>query len=233
MTKEATYEEEGEIAYTAVFENAAFETQNKTVSKPKLEKPDDPTPGLPCDGGESCPGNVFTDMPAKGNWAHDAIDWAIVTGITSGTCAAPFSPNQGCTRSQVVTFLWRAAGSPEPTTTDNPFKDVAAGAWYYKAVLWASETGVTAGTSATTFSPNQTCTRGQIVTFIWRYEGSPEAATTNNLFTDVPDGTWYTKAVLWASETGVTAGTSATTFSPTVTCTRAQTVTFPYRDLAF
>lgn len=91
---------------------------------------------------------------------------------------------------------------------------------------------MTAGTSATTFSPNQTCTRGQIVTFIWRYEGSPEPGTSSNPFTDVPDGTWYTKAVLWASGTGVTAGTSATTFSPNATCTRAQIVTFLYRDLA-
>lgn len=229
VTKPATYDEEGEIVYTATFENEAFATQTKAVATPKLEKPDDPTPGLPCDGGESCPGNIFTDMPAKGNWAHDAIDWAIVTGITSGTSATTFSPNQGCTRSQVVTFLWRAAGSPEPETTNNPFKDVAAGVWYYKAVLWASETGVTAGTSTTTFSPNQTCTRGQIVTFIWRYEGSPEATSSNNPFTDVPDGTWYTKAVLWASKTGVTAGTSATTFSPNATCTRAQIVTFLYR----
>ena len=229
VTKEATYEEEGEIVYTATFVNEAFTTQTKAVTIPKLEKPDDPTPGLPCDGGDGCPGNIFTDMPAKGHWAHDAIDWAIVAGITSGTSATTFSPNQGCTRSQVVTFLWRAAGSPEPETTNNPFKDVTVGAWYYKAVLWAAETGVTAGTSATTFSPNQTCTRGQIVTFIWRYEGSPEATTSNNPFTDVPDGTWYSKAVLWASEAGVTAGTSATTFSPNATCTRAQIVTFLYR----
>lgn len=186
---------------------------------------------IPCNGGNDCPGNKFTDMPAKGNWAHDPIDWAVVHGVTAGTSATTFSPNAGCTRAQVVTFLWRAAGSPEPTATSNPFKDVAAGAWYYKAVLWASETGVTAGTSATTFSPNQTCTRGQIVTFIWRYEGSPEATTTSNPFTDVPDGTWYTKAVLWASETGVTAGTSASTFSPNATCTRAQVVTFLYRDM--
>ena len=188
--------------------------------------------GLPCDGGDTCPGNIFTDMPTKGHWAHDAIDWAIVHGITAGTSATTFSPNAGCTRAQVVTFLWRAAGNPKPTTASNPFKDVKEGTYYYKAVLWAAEAGVTAGTSATTFSPDATCTRGQIVTFIWHYEGTPEATITSNPFTDVQAGAYYEKAVLWASETGVTAGTSATTFSPNATCTRAQIVTFLYRDLA-
>lgn len=178
---------------------------------------------------EICPGSVFTDMPPEGHWAHDAIDWAIVAGITSGTSATTFSPNAGCTRAQVVTFLWRSAGAPEPTTTSNPFTDVAAGAWYYKAVLWASETRVTAGTSATTFSPNATCTRGQIVTFLWRFEKQPEATASNNPFTDVQAGAYYEKAVLWAAEVGVTAGTSATKFSPNATCTRAQIVTFLYR----
>jgi len=185
---------------------------------------------VPCDGGENCPGNVFTDMPPKGNWAHDAIDWAIVTGVTSGTSETTFSPNVGCTRAQVVTFLWRAAGSPEPTSTNNPFTDVTGG-YYYKAVLWAVEKNITSGTSATSFSPNSTCTRAQIVTFLWRFEGEPASTTTNNPFSDVKAGAYYEKAVLWASETGVTAGTSATTFSPDATCTRAQVVTFLYRDM--
>jgi len=187
--------------------------------------------GLPCSGGEDCPGKVFTDMPAKGNWAHDAIDWAIVYKVTAGTSATTFSPKAGCTRAQVVTFLWQAAGEPEPTGTSNPFTDVKEGAYYYKAVLWASETGVTAGTSATTFSPGATCTRAQIVTFLWRFEGEPASSTTTNPFTDVKAGAYYEKAVLWASETGVTAGTSATTFSPDDTCTRAQVVTFLYKDI--
>ncbi len=165
VTKEATYDEEGEITYTATFENPAFATQTKKVATPKL---DEPKPYEPCDGGDSCPGNIFTDMPAKGNWAHDVIDWAIVNKITSGTSATTFSPNAGCTRAQVVTFLWRTAGSPEPTSTSNPFTDVKAGAYYEKAVLWAAETGVTAGTSATTFSPDATCTRAQVVTFLYR-----------------------------------------------------------------
>ncbi len=183
-------------------------------------------------GPAPCPGEKFTDMPPEDHWAHAAIDWAIVSKITSGTSSTTFSPNDGCTRGQVVTFLWRAAGSPEPETSSNPFKDVKNGAYYYKAVLWAAEKGITAGTSATTFSPDRTCTRGQIVTFIWRCEGEPEAAASTNPFTDVKAGAYYEKAVLWASETGVTAGTSATTFSPDATCTRAQIVTFLYRAMS-
>ena len=168
-------------------------------------------------------------MPPKGDWAHDAIDWAVVTGITNGTGATTFSPNQGCTRGQVVTFLWRAAGSPEPSKTDNPFKDVKEGAFYYKAVLWAVENGITNGTGATTFSPNETCTRAQIVTFLWRYKGSPEPKNNVSPFTDVTGG--YYKAVLWAVENKVTNGTSADKFDPSDTCTRAQIVTFLYRDM--
>ena len=226
VTLEATVDAEGEITYTATFTDPAFETQTATVATPKL----DPGDGLPCDGGENCPGNVFTDMPPKGNWAHDAIDWAVVYKITAGTSATTFSPSAGCTRAQVVTFLWRAAGTPEPSTNEHPFTDIKEGAFYYKAVLWAVENKVTAGTSATTFSPDSTCTRAQIVTFLWRFEGEPAAETADNPFTDVRAGAYYEKAVLWASETGVTTGTSATTFSPENTCTRAQVVTFLYRD---
>lgn len=189
--------------------------ETKTDSIPKL----DPTSG----------GNPFTDV-AEGTYYTDAVLWAVQNGITSGTSATTFSPNAGCTRAQVVTFLWRAAGSPEPTSTNNPFTDVTGG-YYYKAVLWAVENNITSGTSATTFSPNSTCTRAQIVTFLWRFEGSPAPKTMNNPFTDVKAGAYYEKAVLWASETGVTAGTSATTFSPDATCTRAQVVTFLYRDI--
>jgi len=202
---------------------------------------DDPGPGpgpgpdpgpLPCTDAASCPGRIFKDMPEKGNWAHDAIDWAVYYGVTAGTSANTFSPNQGCTRAQVVTFLWRAAGEPEPKSASNPFKDVSADAYYYKAVLWAVEKNVTAGTSATTFSPDGTCTRAQIVTFLWRYENEAEPKTSNNPFHDVSSDAYYYKAVLWASETGVTTGTSAATFSPDGTCTRAQVVAFLYRELA-
>ena len=221
ITKEATYDAEGEIVYTAVFENAAFVTQTKTVTTPKLEKPDDPKPD-----------NPFTDL-AEGAYYYDAVLWAVNTSpqIAAGTSATTFSPNAACTRAQVVTFLWRAAGAPEPTGADCHFTDLKADDYYFKAVLWAVEQNVTAGTSASTFSPEATCTRGQIVTFLWRFEKEPEAASASNPFTDVKPGAYYEKAVLWAAGAGVTAGTSATTFSPEATCTRGQVVTFLFRDM--
>ena len=186
--------------------------------------------GLPCDGGDSCPGIRFTDMPPKDHWAHDAIDWAVVHGITVGTSETTFGPDEGCTRAQVVTFLWKAAGAPEPATTNNPFKDVEDDAYYEKPVLWAAENGITAGTAPDEFSPDANCTRAQIVTFLLRYEGNPEPSSTDNPFEDVEAGSYYEKAVLWAAENGITAGTSATTFCPDDTCTRAQVVTFLHRD---
>ena len=189
-------------------------------------------PKLPCDGGDDCPGKVFQDMPDKDHWAHDAIDWAIVNRVTAGTGDTTFSPMDTCTRAQIVTFLWRAAGSPEPETAENPFEDVPSRAYYEKAVLWAFEAGVTSGTGETTFSPDDGCTRAQVVTFLWRFARSPEPTVSTNPFEDVPIGEYYAKAVLWAAETGVTAGTGDTTFSPKDTCTRAQIVTFLYRFLS-
>ena len=174
--------------------------------------------------------NPFTDVSANAYY-YTPVLWAVSNDITSGTSATTFSPDAGCTRAQVVAFLWRAAGKPEPKQSSNPFADVRDGQYYYKAVLWAVEHGITAGTSATTFSPDATCTRGQIVSFLWRYEGKP-AANARNPFTDVKPGAYYEPAVLWAVANGVTAGTSATTFSPDATCTRAQVVSFLYRDLA-
>lgn len=173
--------------------------------------------------------NPFTDVSANAYY-YTPVLWAVSNEITSGTSATTFSPDAGCTRAQVVAFLWRAAGKPEPKQSGNPFTDVRDGQYYYKAVLWAVEHGITAGTSATTFSPDATCTRGQIVSFLWRYEGKP-AANASNPFTDVKPGAYYEPAVLWAVANGVTAGTSATTFSPDATCTRAQVVSFLYRDL--
>ena len=131
-----------------------------------------------------------------------------------------------------MTFLWRAAGTPEPAGTKNPFQDVKADQYYYKAVLWAVENGVTAGTSTTKFSPNTTCTRGQIVTFLYRFAEKPAVSGAANPFKDVAAGQYYYEAVLWAVENGVTAGTSSTKFSPNAVCTRAQVVTFLYRLLA-
>ena len=173
--------------------------------------------------------NPFVDVPGNAYYA-DAVSWAVANGITSGTTATTFSPNASCTRAQAVTFLWRAAGSPEPASTRNPFTDVKSDAYYYKAVLWAVEQGITVGTTDTTFSPNATCTRAQIVTFLWRDSGS-EAVQTAVPFEDVKRGMYYYNAVTWAVKNGITSGTTATTFSPNNDCTRAQIVTFLYRFL--
>ena len=173
--------------------------------------------------------NPFTDVK-EGAYYYDAVLWAVENGITGGTTATTFSPNASCTRAQAVTFLWRAAGSPAPKSSVNPFTDVKESAYYYEAVLWAAENGITGGTTATTFSPNATCTRAQIVTFLWRSQKSP-AADTVNPFTDVAADSYYANAVLWAAENGITGGTSATTFSPNNDCTRAQIVTFLFRCL--
>ena len=170
----------------------------------------------------------FTDVPSNAYYAG-AVDWAVKQGITSGTSAATFSPDAGCTRAQMVTFLWRAAGSPKATRSANPFTDVTADAYYYDAVLWAVEQGITSGTTASTFAPDTTCTRAHAVTFLWRAASSP-AADAANAFTDVASGDYFASAVRWAAEKGVTSGTSATTFSPAATCTRAQIVTFLYRN---
>ena len=174
--------------------------------------------------------NPFTDV-SEGAYYYDAVLWAVENGITSGTTAATFSPDASCTRAQAVAFLWRAAGSPAPKAAANPFTDVSTGAYYYDAVLWAVENGITVGTTATAFSPNQTCTRAQIVTFLWRASGAA-VETAENPFTDVSSGAYYYDAVLWAVKNGITAGTSATTFSPRTNCTRAQIVAFLYRAKA-
>ena len=132
----------------------------------------------------------------------------------------------------MVTFLWRAAGSPEPTTTGNPFVDVKETDFYYKAVLWAVEKGITNGLDATHFGPLSYCNRAQVVTFLYRSLGSPQTNAQSNPFTDVPDGLWFTAPVLWAVGKGITNGLSATTFGPESICNRAQIVTFLYRAYA-
>ena len=169
---------------------------------------------------------VFTDVPTSAYY-YDAVLWAVENGVTEGTSATTFSPDMSCTRAQMVTFLWRAAGSPEPVTTTNPFTDVNSGVYYYDAVLWAVEQGITSGTSATTFAPDATCTRAQTVTFLYRAAGSP--AVSGGSFSDVSADAYYADAVVWAVSGGVTVGTSDTTFSPDMNCTRAQIVTFMYR----
>ena len=167
---------------------------------------------------------VFVDV-ATGSYYEDAVDWAVENGITTGVSANRFDPNGVCTRAQAVTFLWRAAGSPAPRSRTMPFTDVPAGSYYYDAVLWAVENGITKGTSETRFSPDDTCTRAQIVAFLWRSEKSPAAGTANP-FADVKSTAYYAGAVLWAVKENITKGTTSTTFSPNADCTRAQIVTF-------
>ena len=173
----------------------------------------------------------FTDV-AVTDYYYDAVLWAAENGITGGVDDTHFAPNAPCTRAQIVTFLWRAAGSPAPKSSDMPFEDVAAGSYYHDAVLWAVEQGITVGTSATTFSPDDTCTRAHNVTFLWRAQQSPAAGSANP-FLDVASDAYYTDAVLWAVKNGITVGTNAagTTFSPDDDCTRAQIVTFLFRCL--
>ena len=169
----------------------------------------------------------FADVSTDAYY-YEAVKWAAKKGITGGTGDGNFNPNGSCTRAHIVTFLWRAAGSPEPKSTVS-FADVPAGSYYAKAVAWAVENGITLGTGDGTFSPNATCTRAQSVTFLYRAMGT--APTTVNGFTDVTADAFYADAVAWAVESGVTNGTSASTFSPNNGCTRAQIVTFLYRTM--
>ena len=173
--------------------------------------------------------NPFIDVPA-GSYYEDAVIWAVDKGITTGTSATTFNPNGICTRAQAVTFLWRAAGSPAPKTKVMPFADVKAGSYYYDAVLWAVEQGITKGTSDTMFSPDATCTRAQIVTFLWRANGSP-AVSGNSAFTDVAADAYYAAAVTWAEKNDVTGGIGGGLFGSNNNCTRAQIVTFLYRAM--
>ena len=214
VTKPATLTETGEESRMCA---RCLKTETRTIEK--LQPP--------------TPVNPFTDVP-EGEYYYEPVLWAVnhQPQITNGTSKTTFSPDADCTRGQVVTFLWRAMGEPAPKSNDNPFTDVAPDAYYYKAVLWAVEQGITNGTSKTTFSPDAPCTRAHVVTFLWRAEKEP-AASGVNPFTDVPAGEYYTPAVLWAVNhvPQITNGTSPTTFSPDNKCTRGQIVTFLYRDM--
>ena len=222
LTKPSTYKFEGTGVYKATFENELFTEQTHEIV----------IPAVSCDGGDTCPGKHFTDEPGIDHWAHIPIDWAVVNKITFGTTPTTFSPDEACTRAQFVTFLWRTMAQPEPTLTENPFKDVSEDDYYYKAVLWAVENGITLGTSETTFSPDASCVRAQVVTFLWRMEGKQESKVKDNPFKDVAESAYYYDAVLWAVEKGITEGTSETTFSPNDTCTRAHCLAFLYREFA-
>ena len=171
--------------------------------------------------------NGFSDVSASA-WYSDAVDWAVEEGIANGTGNGAFSPNAVCTRAQIVTFIWRMAGSPEPHGRFNAaFTDLDEGAYYYDAMMWANENGIISGTSATTLSPNANCTRAQAVTLLWRYAGDEEGYST--YFVDVPESAYYYEAVAWASNRYVADGTSLLGFSPDGVCTRAQIVTMLYR----
>ena len=174
----------------------------------------------------------FADVKPT-DYFYNPVKWAVNKNITKGTSATTFSPYKTCTRAEIVTFLWRDAGSPMPTTSRHPFTDVSysMGSDFYNAILWASQNGITAGTSTTTFSPNKTCTRAEIVTFLWRYAKKPVGYGSNNPFTDVnkTDHAPYYDAILWAVSKGITTGSTNTTFSPNGTCTRGEAVTFLYR----
>ena len=179
--------------------------------------------------GESGSDMPFTDVSA-GAYFFDAVRWAAEEGITSGVTGTTFAPGRSCTRAQIITFLWRANGSPRAENTKNPFTDVSADAYYYDAVLWAVEEGITSGVTGTTFAPDASCTRAQAAVMLWRAEGSPAVSGTNP-FRDVADDDYYADAVVWAVKNGVTQGTTAATFEPGEACTRAQIVTFLYRAL--
>ena len=176
-----------------------------------------------------CAGVIFTDMPAEDSWAHAPIDWAYFNGITAGKSATRFAPKDTVTRAEAMTFLWLTCGRPEPVSADNPFEDVKEGSYYSKPVRWAVENRITSGTSETTFSPKNPCTRAQILTFIWIAAGRPKPETTENPFQDVNKQKYYYKAVLWGVENRITSGVAPDKFGPGLTCTRAQIVAFLYK----
>ncbi len=180
---------------------------------------------VPCRSGT--PVNPFTDVK-EGKFFYTPVLWAYYhePQITGGTDTTHFSPNQACTRAQIVTFLWNTCGKPEPSSTTNPFVDVKSGKYYYKAVLWAVEQGITKGVDATHFGPNEPCTRAQVVTFLWIACGKAYPASNSNPFQDVNANKYYTQAVLWAYYAGITSGADATHFAPNNICTRGQVMTF-------
>ena len=207
--KKLTLTDKGDGKYTFVMPGSKVAV---SASFAQVQKPEEKDP--------------YRDV-SKDSYYYDAVKWAAETGVTTGVGDGLFAPEWVCTRGQIVTFLWRASGSPAPKATELPFTDVAADAYYAQAVLWAVENGITNGTSETTFSPDQTCTRAHAVAFLYRMSGSPAAA--GSTFSDVAADAYYRAAVAWAVEKGITNGTSGTTFSPDDTCTRGQIVTFLYR----
>ncbi len=194
--------------------DCGYDTGNRPVVTPP--KPAKPT-------------NPFTDVK-KSDYYYDSVLWAVENNVTAGLSKNNFGPGAYCTRGQVVTFLWRAAGQPKVKNKNNPFTDVGSNQFYYTAVLWAVEKGITSGITKTSFAPNATCSRGQIVAFLYRFAGSPKVSV-KNPFGDVSSKQYYYKPVLWAVKNGITSGISPTSFAPNATCTRAQVVSFLYRHI--
>ena len=234
----ATYEQDGKT-YTAksewlhvlpIQEGVGLNLNLPTVDPDEPDEPD--TPHKPSGGTStttpSQPTQTFRDV-SKRSYYYDAVTWAVENGVTDGTGSNTFSPDKACTRAEIVTFLWRAAGKPAAKSRANPFTDVSSSAYYYDAVLWAVEAGITQGTSATTFNPDKTCSRAEAVTFLYRAAGG-KASSGTVPFTDVPANAYYKDAVLWAVAENVTQGTGSSTFSPDKTCSRAEIVTFLYRS---
>ena len=212
----------GQTSNTKYLQGKFFELAAMLASIPAESSTPD-TPDVPA----SVP---FVDI-VKGSFYYDAVVWGYNNSIVNGVDSTHFAPDASCTRAQVVTFLWRAAGSPEPKSMSTPFTDVGSGSFYEKAAAWAYENGIVKGTTETTFAPNATVTRAQFVTFLWRYEDCPSSSIANP-FSDVSESSVYAPAILWAAENGVTVGTGNGTFVPNGACTRAHVVTFLYRDLA-
>ena len=211
VTQQPTATAEGVKTFTC---SVCGETRTESIPKPE---PVDPNP--------------FVDV-AAGKFYYDPVLWAISQDpkVTTGVTDTTFEPDRVCTRAHVVTFLWRANGCPNPTSLTSNFKDVKdTSKYYYKAVLWASEQGITTGYSDGTFRPDDECTRGQVVAFLWRAKGQPAPTSTTNPFSDVPAGKYFTTAVLWALENDITTGRTPTTFGPDDACTRGHVVTFLYR----
>ena len=217
---------EGSISYTCIYCGAGY----TEITAPALGHQYENGACTLCSKAD-LPENPFSDILIA-DYYYTPVLWALSNNITTGTSATTFGPEKTCTRGQVVTFLWRACGSPEPATTENPFTDVSPNAYYYKAVLWAVETGITTGTGKGKFSPDKGCTRGQVATFLWRAHGEPVPTSNENPFSDVSGSDYYYNAVLWAVEEGITTGTGKGKFSPDNSCTRGQIATFLYRAIS-
>ena len=226
-TTPATCVSEGKVVHTAVYGDYTDSVEVVIAATGIHDFEDGVCTG--CGKGlEELVENPFKDVDEDAYYFLPVL-WAVEKGITAGTTADTFSPNMNCTRAQVVAFLWRAAGCPEPVNGKNPFKDVKEDAYYYDAVLWAAEEGIVAGYTADKFCPDYPCTRAQVVTFLWRAAGRPESENGKNPFKDVKADCYYYDAVVWAVENGITAGITANTFAPDLACTRAQVVSFLYR----